>query len=113
MNLNMFNPWRDLTKWSGLTLQYQTSKKGDTFTTYIREKESQKPITFGVSRTSKEEAQQRAIDALKKIGIEGVQRAIDTGQIVRPTDTQAAPQKDIQWRDGINHRHRAQRDIVG
>lgn len=112
MNLNLFNPWRDLTKWSGLTLQYQTSKKGDTFTTYIRDKASEAPITFGISRTSKEESQQRATDALKKIGIEGVQRAIETGQMVRPQDAQKAPQKEIDWRDGIGHSHRAQRELV-
>lgn len=111
MNLNIFNPWRDLVKWSGLTLQYQTSKKGDTFTTYIREKESQQPITFGVSRTSKEESQQRASDALKRIGMEGVQRAIETGQMIRPTDSQPAPQKDIQWRDGVNHRYGAEKRL--
>ena len=113
MNLNLFNPWRDLTKWSGLTLQYQTSKKGDTFTTYIREKESQQPITFGISRTSKEESQQRASDALKQIGIEGVQKAIETGQMVRPPSAVApqAPQKEIQWRDGVNHRYGAEKRL--
>lgn len=113
MKLDIFNPWRDLVTWSGLTLQYQTSRKGDSWTTYVREKESKQPITFGLSRTSKEESVQRAEQALKRIGIDGVKRAMATGQMVRPTDT--APQRErenIDWRDGANHRYKAQRDIV-
>lgn len=115
MRLELFNPWRDLTTWSGLTLQYQTSKKGDTFVTYIREKKSKQPITFGLSRNSKEESLQRADQNLKRIGIEGVQKAMATGQMIRPNETlpqQQEPRKDIEWRDGINHRFKAQRDIV-
>lgn len=114
MKLDLFNPWRDLVKWSGLTLQYQTSKRGDTWTTYIREKDSKQPITFGISRTSKEESQQRAKEALNAIGVEGVQKAMETGQMVRPSAAipQPSERKEIQWRDGIGHSHRAQRDIV-
>lgn len=114
MKLNIFNPWRDLVTWSGLTLQYQTSKKGNDFVTYIREKDSKQPITFGLSRNSKEESLQRADHNLKRINIEGVKKAMETGQMIRPNETVAAPQErnDIQWRDGANHRYRAQRDIV-
>lgn len=114
MRLDLFNPWRDLTTWSGLTLQYQTSKKGDTWTTYIREKESKQPITFGLSRNSKEESLQRADHNLKRIGIEGVQKAMATGQMIRPNEAlpQQEPRKEIEWRDGANHRFKAQRDIV-
>jgi hypothetical protein len=112
MNLNMFNPWKDLTTWSGLTLQYQTSKKGDTYTTYIREKESKKPITWGLSRTSKEESAERAATALKQIGIDGVKRALELGQMVRPPSTIPAAPKEVQWRDGVNHRSRAHDRMV-
>lgn len=114
MRLDLFNPWRDLTTWSGLTLQYQTSKKGNDFVTYIREKESKQPITFGLSRNSKEESLQRADHNLKRIGIEGVQKAMATGQMIRPNEAlpQQEPRKDIEWRDGANHRFKAQRDIV-
>lgn len=114
MKLDLFNPWRDLVTWSGLTLQYQSSRKGDAWTTYVREKDSKQPITFGLSRNSKEESMQRAEQALKRIGIDGVKRAMATGQMVRPTDN-VAPSKertDIDWRDGANHRYKAQRDIV-
>ena len=113
MNLSMFNPWKDLTTWSGLTLQYQTSKKGDTFTTYIREKESKKPITWGLSRSSKEESEERAATAVKQIGIDGVKRALELGQMVRPSSV-AIPNapKEVQWRDGVNHRSRAHERMV-
>ena len=109
MKLDIFNPWRVLTKWSGLTLEWQTTKKGDTWITYIREKDSKQPITSGVSRNSKEEAFQRAETTLKRLGIDGVQKAIQTGQMVRPTEPE---QIEVQWRDGIGHSYRAQRDIV-
>lgn len=117
MRLDLFNPWRDLTTWSGLTLQYQTSKRGNNFVTYIRDKESKQAITFGLSCTSKEESLQRADQSLKRIGIEGVQKAIATGQMIRPNEAipqqpQQEPRKDIEWRDGANHRFKAQRDIV-
>jgi hypothetical protein len=114
MRLDIFNPWRDLTTWSGLTLQYQTSKRGDTWGTYIREKDSKQPITFGISRNSKEESLKRAEQNLKRIGIEGVQKAMATGQMIRPNESipQSPERKDVDWRDGSNHRYRAQRDIV-
>ena len=114
MRLDIFNPWRDLTTWSGLTLQYQTSKRGDTWGTYIREKDSKQPITFGISRNSKEESLKRAEQNLKRIGIEGVQKAMTTGQMIRPNESipQSPERKDVDWRDGSNHRYRAQRDIV-
>lgn len=115
MKLDLFNPWRDLVTWSGLTLQYQTSKKGNDFVTYIREKESKQPITFGLSRNSKEESAQRAEQNLKRIGIDGVKQAMSTGQMIRPSENINPPQeqrRDIDWRDGANHRYKAQRDIV-
>lgn len=110
MKLDMFNPWRDLTTWSGITLQYQTSKRSGNFLTYIRDKDTKKVVTYGISRNSKEEAVAKAREYLSKIGIEGVQRAITTGQMVLPS--QAAPEKDIEWRDGANHSHRAQKNMM-
>lgn len=116
MKLDLFNPWRDLVTWSGITLQYQTSKRGKDFVTYIREKETKAPITFGQSRNSKEESVQRASDALKAINIDGVKQAMETGQMIRPSESNIhntnPNQKDIDWRDGANHRYRAQREIV-
>lgn len=117
MKLDFFNPWKDLAKWSGLTIQFQTHKKGDTFITYIREKESKQPIVTASSRNSKEEAFERAKELLGKVGVEGVKRAIETGQMVNPSQVQAQnhisqePRRD--WRDGANHSYRAQKKIVG
>lgn len=114
MKLDLFNKWRDITKWDGLTLQYQTVKKGDGYMTYVREKDSKASITFAFSAGSKEQALERAIAKLRQIGTDGVRKAMQTGQMVVPRDEVAPAQapKDVQWRDGSNHSHRAQRDIV-
>lgn len=111
MKLDFFNPWRDLTTWSGITIQWQTAKKGDSvFITYLRDKDSKKPITLGNGRTA-EDSQEAAKTNLKKIGPEGVKQAIESGQMVHPSRVDA-PKKEIDWRDGSNHRYKAQRDIV-
>lgn len=111
MKLSLFNRWKDFTTWSGHTLQYQTSKKATNYTTYIRDKESGANIIFGVG-PDKETSLQRAIANVRKIGIEGVKRAISTGQM-QVADHTPKERKDVEWRDGINHRHRAQKKIVG
>lgn len=110
MKLDIFNPWRDLTTWSGITIQWQTSNKGNVFVTYLRDKDTKKPITLGNGR-SKEASQADAKNNLNKIGPEGVKQAIESGQMVHPSRVEA-PKKDIDWRDGSNHRYKAQRDIV-
>lgn len=110
MKLSLFNRWKDFTQWSGHTLQYQTSKKGTNFITHIRDKESGSNITFGLGR-DKESSLERAIANVRKIGIEGVERAIETGNMVAADHT--PERKDIEWRDGANHRHGAQKKIVG
>lgn len=110
MKLDIFNPWRDLTTWSGLTLQYQTSKRKGNFITYIREKESKASITYGISRNSKDESVAKAREVLSKIGIDGVKKAMATGQMV--LQSQVAPVKDIEWRDGAHHSHRAQKNML-
>ena len=111
MAFNPFNPWKDLTKWSGLTLQYQTHQKGDSFITYIRDKDSKQAIVSGLSRKDREESLQRAKDKLAQVGAEGVRMAIETQQMVDPSQVSVANHitqpKDVAWRDGINHSHRA------
>lgn len=110
MKLDIFNPWRDLTGLAGRTIQWRTDKKGNVFTTYLRDKETQQLITTGFG-TSKESSQQNAQNNLSRIGVEGVLQAIKTGQPVHQSRVEA-PKKDIDWRDGANHRYRAQRDLV-
>lgn len=112
MKLDIFNPWRDMTTVGQNTIQYQTSKKAQVFVTYLRDKESKAPITLGYGR-DKEASQVAAQTNLNKIGAEGVRQAIETGQMVHPGQGSAIPQdKEIDWRDGSNHRYKAQRDIV-
>lgn len=112
MKLDIFNPWRDLTTVGQNTIQYQTSKKGNIFVTYLRDKETKAPITLGNGR-DKESSQQAAQINLNKIGANGVRQAIESGQMVHPSrGTDAPVDRDIDWRDGSNHRYKAQRDIV-
>lgn len=111
MKLDFFNPWKDLTKWSGRVLQYQTQKKGSNFMTYVRDKESKTNVTYGLGK-DKESSVERAVANLRKIGIEGVERAISTGQMVA-ADYKPEEKRDIDWRDGVGHRYRAQKKIVG
>lgn len=112
MKLDIFNPWRELTTVGQNVIQYQTSKKGSIFVTYLRDKESKAPITLGNGR-DKEASQQAALSNLNRIGANGVRQAIETGQMVHPGRGTEIPQdKQIDWRDGIGHSHRAQRDIV-
>ena len=111
MKLDIFNPWRDLTSVGQFTIQYQTSKKGSIFVTYLRDKESKAPITLGNGR-DKEASQQAAQINLNKIGADGVRKAIETGQMVHPAPQAPQQQKDIDWRDGTGHSYRAQRELV-
>lgn len=127
MKLDIFNRWRDLGTWSGVTLQYQSSKRGSEHITYVRDADTKKVITYGTSRVSREESLTRAKAMMGRIGPEGVQKAIATGQPVlmqrapeekqvmdlRGVSQQNGARKDVDWRDGSNHRYRAQRDLVG
>jgi hypothetical protein len=110
MKLNIFNPWRDFSTVGQTTIQYQTSKKGSVYVTYLRDKETHAPITLGNGR-DKESSLKAAQVNLNKIGAEGVRKAIETGQMIMPSFDKPQ-EKDIDWRDGANHRYRAQTKIV-
>lgn len=118
MKLNIFNPWRELGNYFGRTLQYQTSKvKGSNklFVTFIRDAKSNATVAkaYGMSDEASREA---VIKLLKSVGSEAVWNAIQTGEpIVQSQKPAVQPEtrKNIEWRDGINHRHRAQKRIVG
>ena len=124
MKLDLFNPWRDLTTWSGITIQYQTAKRGSLFVTYLRDKGTGQPVTLGNGK-DKDTSLAAARDALGKIGLDGVKRAIETGQMVHPTTLRQndsrelptanpkEPRTDIQWRDGMNIGSRVQRRAMG
>lgn len=114
MRLNIFNRWEDLTKWSEFVIQYQTSKKGESFITYIRDKNSGALITSGVSRNSREESLDRATKILKNAGVEGVRDAVTSGSPINPSKNYSGREErdTVDWRDGTNHRYRAQKKIV-
>lgn len=115
MKLNIFNTWKDLGGFSGRTLQYQTTKakEGNAFVTYIRDEKSKNIITRGYGTTA-EASRNTAMLIMKNAGKEAIWNAIQTGETILHSPTKQAPeQKDIDWRDGVNHRYRAQKKIVG
>lgn len=111
MRLNIFNSWKDFAKWSGHVLQYQSTRRGDNFITYIRDRDTEQPITYGLGRT-KEDSVNSAIRNIKKINVDGVKQAIQQKRIIA-ADHIDDVKHDIQWRDGAYHSHKAQKKIVG
>lgn len=115
MRLNIFNPWRDLGNYFGRTLQYQTSKvKGSNklFVTFVKDAKSNATVAKAYGMTN-EASREAVLKLLKSVGGEAVWNAIQTGEPIVQSQKPAEPKKDIEWRDGINHRHRAQKRIVG
>lgn len=114
MKLNIFNTWKKLGALAGKTLEYQTTqiKGSSSYVTHIRDAASEKLITKGYG-LDKEKSQKAAYDNLKKIGVEGLLNAIETGEIQMPTQIAPRDEKKIDWRDGAGHSYKAQKRIVG
>lgn len=114
MKLNFFNSWKPLGTFAGRQLTYQTAKENgqNVFATYIKDAKTGKIITKGFG-IDKETSLKTTVALLKKIGGEAIYQAIETGEPVLAPARQAAPEKEIDWRDGSNHRYRAQKRIVG
>lgn len=113
MRLNIFNKWNNLGRIYGKDLEYHTSrmKDKDLFITYIRDKDTKNVVTRYYGQT-KDSSLKATIDFLKKIGAEATWEAIESGEpITRLPDTK--PERKVDWRDGVNHRYRAQKRIVG
>lgn len=121
MKLNIFNSWKPLGTFLSKPLEYQTSKldssSGRVFAVYVRDAKSKNLIVKLVVNDQKA-APEAAQKALSRIGGEAVWQAIKTGEPVsynpsQPLPKQEDPDKKIEWRDGTNHRYRAQKRIVG
>lgn len=114
MKLNIFNTWKKLGALAGKTLEYQSTqiKGASSYVTHIRDAASEKLITKGYGM-DKEKSQKAAYDNLKKIGVEGLLNAIESGEIQMPTQIAPKDEKEIQWRDGVGHSYKAQKRIVG
>lgn len=119
MKLNMFNSWKPLGKLYARDIEYQTTrstKGGKTFSTTLRDAKTGNAIlrTFG---SSPESSMSNAQRALKSVGSDAVYQAIETGNPisynVQVADDTRRANDNVDWRDGINHRHRAQKRIVG
>lgn len=109
----MFNRWKSLGRIFAKELEYQTSKlrDKDLFVTYIRDKQTKNTVTRYYGKT-KDQSLQATIRFLQKIGGDAVWDAIRTGEPVTRLPMQE-PERKIDWRDGANHRYRAQKRIVG
>jgi len=113
MKLNIFNTWKSLGKLFGKDLEYQTSKlpDKDLFITYIRDKKSRNVVTRYYGKT-KEQSLQSTVSFLKKLDGQDIWDAIENNTpITRIPDK--ASDNPVDWRDGANHRYRAQKRIVG
>lgn len=115
MKLNIFNSWKSLGKMYGKELEFQTSRvpDKDLFVTYIRDKKSGNTVTRAYGKT-REASLEATIRQLKTHDGDTVWNAIETGEpILAAAMPNKTPEKKVEWRDGVNHRHKAQKRIVG
>lgn len=119
MKLNIFNSWKPLGTHFGKTLEFQTAKAGtgNAYVVYVRDAKTKRLITRAITPDPKS-APDYAQKIVARIGGEAVWQAIETGEPVTYNPSQSMQKqepedKKIEWRDGTNHRYRAQRKIVG
>ena len=125
MKLTMFNSWNNIGNFYGVKAEYQTfkPKNSSLYYTYIRSAVDNVIFIKAYAKDANTSLQ-RAVDLLKKSGEQKIKNAIYTGRaIVNSGDSpiqnnynNVSPgnlKTKIDWRDGSNHRYRAQRKIVG
>lgn len=116
MKLNIFNRWKAFDKpIFGRPMLYQVSKASDTgstFAAYIKDQKTDRVVARGFGRDG-ENALKAVLNILKTNGGEAVYKAIEDNKPLLASPQQREPEKQIDWRDGSNHRYRAQRRIVG
>ena len=110
MKLALFNPWKPLKTNYRREFEYQTSKGSTAFVTQVKDVETNHVIVR-VFTKDKESGVQSAINLLNNTDPAHLQYALQHKELIQ---AQPKPeQKNIEWRDGINHSHKAQRRIVG
>lgn len=112
MKLNIFNSWKNLGRMFGKDLEFQTSKvpDRDLFVTYIRDKKSGNTVTRAYGKT-KEASFDATVRQLKTFDGDEIWGAIESGEpLLAPNRSE---NRKVDWRDGINHRYKAQKRIVG
>lgn len=115
MKLNIFNSWKSLGKMYGKTLEFQTSRvpDRDLYVTYIRDKASNNTVTRGYGK-SKEDALKNTVAQLRSYEPQSIWDAIESGEpILKAIQPNKPDEHKIEWRDGVNHRFKAQKRIVG
>lgn len=132
MKLDLFNRWKDFGTYYGSRLKFQTTRAPDTknlFITYVKHAKTDVVVckAYGMSDESSRE---NAAKLLNAVGVDGFRQAIHTEQPIiqkQPTkieqarknienraDFESKKQPDkVEWLDGVFHRHRAQKKIVG
>lgn len=132
VKLDLFNRWKDFGTYYGSQLVYQTTKAPDTknlFITYVKHAKTGVVVckAYGMSSTTSKE---NAVKLINASGVDALRHAIDSGvpllqsypnklnqakkDIENRTDfdIKKKPHK-VDWLDGVFHRHRAQKKIVG
>lgn len=117
MKLNIFNSWKDMGVVAGRVFKRQTFNVGgkNLFTTLIKDVKTDTVIGKAQGIT-KEKSIEAASRLLKNSGGEAIWAAVENKELLRPStlhSTPTAPSKTVEWRDGPNHRYRAQKKIVG
>jgi putative protein kinase ArgK-like GTPase of G3E family len=116
MKLQDFNNWQSIGKHFGRDIEYQTVKQSDNvYKTFLRDKASRATIARAHGRTP-ESSQQYALKTIQDAGADAVWHAIEKNEPILQGTVKSEPKRELQnsdWIDGANHRHRAQRKIVG
>lgn len=123
--LDLFNGWKPISAFDRFSLEMKTDKinnDGNIYVTVIRDKNSKIPVLKSRS-TSEQSSINSALKALRLAGKPQIYKAIETKvpidaqrlytEIEKERSEKEEKSKKIQWRDGANHRHRAQMKIVG
>ena len=108
MKLDIFHRWKPVAKWGQHVLQTKTEKVRNIYVTHIRDKASGIVVTKGHGPTE-DKSQQYAGENLRALGIEGVTRAIESGQTQQPrrdlsmNNNPNGQSNDISWYDGMTN----------
>ena len=110
MKLSFFNQWKPLKTHYKREFVFQTSKGASAFVTMVKDVETDH-VVARVFTKDKESGVSAATNLINSTDAGDLQYALQHKEVLQPK--KAPEQKNIEWRDGVNHAHRAQRKIVG
>lgn len=110
MKLSLFNQWKPLKTHYRRQFVYQTSKGTAAFVTMVKDVETDH-VLIRVTTRDKESGVSAAENLLNNTDPADLQYALQHKEVLQ---SQAKPeQKNVEWRDGVNHSFKAQKKIVG